>query len=831
MAYPRHDQPIRWRSRPLLAAAGTVVLGILAARALGAGAYWAGAIVALGAAFVGLGVVLWPRRRLVTLRPLVLTALAAVACMGAGAHRYAVWSHQLEAPLGRLAAEVEGYEYPFDVDVRGRVVGHPTATDRRLRFVLAVDSAGIGTMAPARGRTEVTIWHPREAGSDPPVWPDLRSGHYVHLAGDLRALPRRRNPADFDYGAYLQRRGIHAVVSASGAQELTVIDYRPTGAERVVGHVRQHIRGALAAHVPDADARAVMQALLLADRSGIDPAIRRSFSRTGLAHLLAVSGLHVFLVGMVIYGLLKPSLHRLGWPWQRVEIVRAITTLCLIGGYVAVVGGPASAVRALVMAAAFIAGRAFERPSNALNSLGAAALVLLLARPSFLLDVGFQLSFAAVGALILLMPPFEARLPAVAREVALLRYIVRLVLSSIAATLGTMPVLLAHFGIFPPAGVLLNVVAIPSTALALGGGLLCVLFSGWLSPLAAAAGGSAAFFARVVLETGLRGERWLGWAAVDHHVQDLAVLAALALVVLLLAFWDRPRARWRLASASTVCLALAVWLPVLRGDHRPRLEVVFFDVGQGDAALVILPNRRTLLIDAGPRDPFGDAGARTIIPHLDRFRIRRLDAVLITHLHADHLGGLPTLISEIPIDAIYDNGETFDSQLYRESVYLAAHHGIPIHPLRAGDALDLDPSVRLHVLHPGPEPDAHPNDGSLVLRLTFGTVSFLFTGDVEIEAERTLTTRYGALLCASVVKVPHHGSRTSSTEPFVRATTGCGITEHALVSVARRNRYFLPNEDALTRWRAIGLALHLTSDEGALWLRSDGRRVWRWDWR
>jgi competence protein ComEC len=185
----------------------------------------------------------------------------------------------------------------------------------------------------------------------------------------------------------------------------------------------------------------------------------------------------------------------------------------------------------------------------------------------------------------------------------------------------------------------------------------------------------------------------------------------------------------------------------------------------------------------------------------------------------------------LPVGVVYDNGDAFDSSLYRATIDAALESGVPIRPLAAGDALHLDPQVSIRVLHPGPEADAHPNDASVVLLMTFGRTAFLFTGDVEVRAEASIARRFQGALCADIIKVPHHGSRTSSTQPFVDAITSCGNGQYAVVQVARRNRYGLPNDEALDAWRAQGLRVIPTYEAGAVWLRSDGVVVWKRAWR
>ena len=771
----------------------------------------------------------WQRRRIVSLGRLVATLGVGALCVAAGGARITAWR---ALPPGHVAPLVaHGAEHA--VSLAGTVADHPVVSERGVRFTLAADSvAPAAAWFPLRGDVQVALWQPRDEGVPRFRYPHVEAGDRVRITGTLRSLPPHRNPADFDYGAYLARRGIHATLTGSDSTALLVTGSAAGWTDRVANAAREHVRWALRAHVRADEPRAVLSALLLADRSGIDRETRETFAVTGLMHLLAISGLHVLLVGMALYGLLKPVLNRLGWPWRRVEVVRAGVTLVLLGLYVVATGAPASAVRALVMATLLIVGAATERAHNTLNALGVAALVLLLARPTALFDVGFQLSFAAVGGIVALMPVLERWVPEGWTSGQLRRWVTNMTLVSLAATLGTMPVLLFHFGRVPLAGLVLNLAAIPATAGTLGGGLLAAVCAGWAPPVADLAGAAAELGAAVLLWISRAGAEWLAWTNVGGIVRDAWLLAALGGVLLGLAFWRRPRPRWRLGIAGVVCAAVGVWQPVWNGTAGPSLDLVFFDVGQGDAALLALPNGRHVLVDAGLRNPYTDQGERTILPHLRFAGIDRLDAVVVTHPHADHIGGLPALLREIPITRVIHSGHNYSSELFAETLALMAAQGVGHHVVMAGDTLELDPSVHLQVLAPAatPHPDEDANHGSVVLRVAFGDTSVLLMGDAEAETEADLVTHYGDLLASDVVKVGHHGSRTSSTPPFVERVARDG-TSLAVVSVARRNVYGLPNAEALSAWESAGAAVLQTWAEGAVWLRSDGHAVERVAWR
>lgn len=820
----RPDAPLRWRSRPALLLAGCLAVGILAARLVPAVGFWGWVAVAAGGVLLVAAANGWRQRRLVSLGTLTATLALGVTVMGLGGARLAEWRTLPADHVAHLAGRTE-----LPVALSGTVADHPTETERGVRFTLAADSvAPAEAWLPVRGDVAVALWQPR-GDAERIDYPDLHAGDRVQVVGALRTLEPNRNPADFDYGAYLARRGIHATLSGSDSTALAVTGAAPGWTDRVANPVRAHIQWALRMHVRDAEARAVLSALLLADRSRIDRDTRDAFALTGLMHLLAISGLHVLLVGMALYKLLKPMLNRLNWPWRTVEITRAAVTLVLLGTYVVATGAPPSAVRALVMAALLIVGAATERAPNSLNALGVAACVLLLLRPTFLFDVGFQLSFAAVGAIVTLMPVFGGWTPPRWTAGPVQKWVVEMTLVSLAATLGTMPVLLFHFGQVPLAGLALNLIAIPATMLTLGGGLVAVVGAGWIPLLADLAGASAEFGAWVLLWISRTGAEWLAWTSVGGYVRSGWWLAAITAGLVVVALWPRPRHRWRTAVVAMTCVAVGVWQPVWTGTAEPSLDVLFFDVGQGDAALLSLPNGRHVLVDAGVRNPYTDAGERTILPHLRFAGIDRLDAVVVTHPHADHLGGLPALLGAIPVAQVVHNGHTYASDLYDETQTLMAAQGVRSRTVTAGDTLALDPAVHIQVLGPSatPHPDEEANHGSVVLRVSYGDTSVLLTGDAEAAAEADLVAHYGPLLASDVVKVAHHGSATSSTSDFVERT-GAAV---AVVSVAERNRYGLPDAPVLDRWADAGATVLQTWQEGAVWLRSDGRTVERVDWR
>lgn len=833
MPLPPPPPPLRPFNRPALVAALAVGLGIVLAEG-GAGFGWW--VFLLGTCALAAAGATWAmRRRLVAPRGLVWAGCAVVGAVALGGARMAAWQSLPPDHMAHLAAAAERAESAGDeapLALWGRVAAPPQAGVSGLRVRLAADSAArAGRTLPVRGLVEVTLARPHYGDASAPVYPALEAGDRVRVVGPLRPLPRLRNPADFDYGAYLGRQGIGATLRLYDADAVRFLGSDAGPLTRLVTAVRAHVRRAALRFVRGEDERAVLVALLIADRSEIDPETKAAFAETGLTHLLAVSGLHILLVGMVLYGLLKPLLGRFGLGWRRAEVTRAVVTLAVLGVYALVTGATPSVVRAVVMAAVLIGGTLLQRTTDALNGLGVGALGLMLWRPAVVGDVGFQLSFAAVAAIVALRPTLTAWLPDEWPRWRPLRWLVDSAAVSLAATLGTAPILLYHFGQFPLAGLVLNLVAIPVTNVALGAGIAMALCVPWAPFVADAFAAVAEAFTTAMLWISRGGADGLDWLLIERFVRDPALVAALTLGLVALALWMRRRARWGLTCLGVAAVAASAWGGVVRGDARARLDAVFLDVGQGDAALLSLPGGRHVLVDCGLRDSYTDQGARTVVPHLRRFGIRRLDAVVLTHPHADHVGGLASVLRAVEVGRVVHTGQPSPHPLLAEAFAVADSLGVPLQVAQAGDTLALGPAVRARVLYPESTPPAwlDPNEGSVVLRVEFGQTSFLLTGDAEAGAEAALVARYGRALAADVVKVPHHGSRTSST-PALVAAAGV-LADFAVVPVAERNRYGLPDEEPLARWAATHAAVLETGREGAVWLRSDGERVARVDWR
>lgn len=558
--------------------------------------------------------------------------------------------------------------------------------------------------------------------------------------------------------------------------------------------------------------------MLLGEKHRVPAETGEAFRRAGLAHALVVSGLHVGLVAVFCLGILRLC--------RVPEGAAALGTLAVLGLYALVTEFQAPVVRAGLMAAAALLGRLLGRPAETYNALGLAGLVLMAARPAEPFSLGFQLSFAATLAIVRLQGMLRALLPRPWRSGRKGEWVAAPLCVSLAAQIGTAPLIAYHFQQAPLAAPLANLAAVPLLGAAVGLGLgtglvgewwpgLALLFNGanWL--VLTALGGIAATTAA------------LPWATVEVSRPALPWLLAWGAAVLVLPqVVERPL--WRKGAVFAV-LALAnagVWAHVF---EERRLEIVFFDVGQGDAALVRCPNGRVLVIDAGERSPRYDYGQRVLLPYLRREGIGRVDAVIASHAHNDHIGGLLALIEAVEVGYYLDSGQAPPSSTAKRLLAAVKRRGVRYRRVKAGDRLQGLGQVEALVLHPDERfvdaEGASPwglNNGSAVLRLQYGQVGVLFTGDIEQEAGAVLAG-WGQRLQSQVLKVAHHGSRTSSGADFIAAVR----PRLALVSVGAYNRFGHPAASVVERLQAAGAQVVRTDRRGALVLETDGRQM-RW---
>jgi competence protein ComEC len=548
---------------------------------------------------------------------------------------------------------------------------------------------------------------------------------------------------------------------------------------------------------------AVLEALLLGERSRLDADTIRSFQTSGLYHLLAISGAHVAILVAVLTWLLS-RLRRLGYStW--------IFLLLLLMFFVLLVEGRPSVVRAASMAALYLTGKTFWKDVSPLNTLALSAFGLLFLRALRLFDLGFQLTFAATLSILLFYPRIVRLLPRLPLRTQSVLSI------TLAAQLGVLPITVQAFNRVTFLPLLFNLIALPLVAGIMVYGYVFLALSALFSRLGGLVAGPLRIFLRGLLTLAESGDA-IPLAA--YRLPGPGPLVILA-YLLFLGGWLLPRhlkrTRIFVGVGFAISLSLLI-LPIPRPPHS-GVTVSFIDVGHGDAILVRLPGRDTLLIDAGgQRQGNFDIGERVVSPYLWRRGVREVNTLVMTHPHPDHCQGMQAVLRSFRVREFWTSGAFYPLRApsWLESMLPGDCRR---HFLFRGDIRERE-GVRIEVLHPGKgEPGRQPdaNHYSLALRLVYGETALMLTADIDAAAEREILS--GSLVLESgVLKSPHHGSRTSSSTDFLQA-----VSPGMVVISTGRGRQGLPASQVLERYRRQGAIVYRTDVHGAVEVHSDGR--------
>ncbi len=685
-----------------------------------------------------------------------------------------------------------------------------------------------------------------ESGASRHVRLTWRTAERVFFQGDrvsFRAKMRRPsgslNPGGFDYAAYIERQGIDATATVTGAEAVQFLESGRAHTWWAIWNQfdrwRSSIRLAAVQTLPQ-PLLGLYLGIIIGDRGYLDPDLRDQFMATGTVHLLSISGSHLGLVALLIFAVVRGVTLWMPANWllalsRRITPTRlaAVSTFLPVAGYACLAGAELATMRSLLMMTVGLSAIWLGQERRLFHALSAAAVGILLHDPQAVFDISFQLSFVSVFAIAgWLSWPTAAEGEELPDEPSFLRTCIRwgrdsVVMSGV-VTVVTLPLVAYYFNQLPWLGLLTNVVAVPVMGIVLvpiglAAGVWQILVGGTMLPLASLNQWFLEYFvAAIRLVSLLPGGEW--------HVAAPSIFAMLLFYGCVVLLWQRVgRPAFRLAAGAGVLLVLLwwAWSPrmFLDGDH---FRVTFLDVGQGDSTVVELPDGQVVLIDGGATYERFDMGRGVVAPFLWNRGIQAIDQVIGTHPQLDHVGGLAWVIRHFGVKRYWGSGETREELFYRRLQQSLADRGLHEQVAREGQEILLSGSCRMSVLNPPEDAQFNValqnrnvsghmlNNQSVVTRLTCGTHTMLFAADVERDGLSRMigSTSQGPI---EVLKVPHHGAVSSLNRDWVASLH----PRYAVFSAGRHNRYGHPAAAVLDAYRSEGSTVLRTDHDGGVW--------------
>jgi competence protein ComEC len=709
-------------------------------------------------------------------------------------------------------------------EISGVVVGEPEVKNHRIQLVLAVKTLSQNEESfLSTGNIRVTLIGEK---------PVPENGDILTLTSPIRSIRNFANPGGFDYERFMAFERIWGSAYAMADKVKIKKAEGKNRFARSIDAFRNRIR-ILTENSGSQSEVNILRALIIGDKTGISDDDRENFNRTGLGHILAISGLHVGIVASIFFLMFRKILSFIPFLLRRAWVGKsaAILTFFPVLFYGLISGMSPSTQRAVIMTTVFLTAFQVEREQNLLNTLAISALVILAAFPPAMFSVSFQLSFAAVGAILLgiAVLPESLKISRGSRVLKWRNRFLNFLWISLFATLGTLPLTLYYFNLTSTIALAANCFAIPII------GFLAVplgIVSAFISPVSesiAVLGFKACAF---ILEMSLEIIRYM--AGFDYAAVRTITPSILEIVCFYLLLWSicgyrkHPAAKWAIAAVAVVMVVDAGYWAHRRLLHKD-FRVTVLDVGQGTASLLEFPKGYTMLIDGGgfsDRTTF-DVGERIVAPYLWRNKIRTVDTLVLSHPDSDHLNGLIYIAENFHVKNIWTNQEPADTAAYKQLLDVMLKKDIN-HPLfRSLPRTMTINGVEVKILNP-PQ-DFNPestlakirgdNNNSLVVKAVFGDISILFPGDIAQAAEMEILSRNRGDLASVALVCPHHGSRYSSTPEYIRAVN----PKYVIITTGWRNRFGFPHPDVLKRYREQGCRILRTDLNGAVRMISDGK--------
>ena len=667
--------------------------------------------------------------------------------------------------------------------IEGKIISEVKQKDRNYKFILKLTK-----LKNAKIDGKITFSTFQEG---------LKYGDVISCAAQIRKIRTSSNPNNFDYKEYLTAKGIYA--SGSSRSFIKLIGYKPAFFKKVLITTKKFIRVRIEKRFYRYSN--FTKAIVLAEKQNLDN-WRESLTLSGLSHLLAVSGLHIAIISLVIFTLLKIFI------LNRYILRISVISILIFYGFIA--DWPPSVMRAITMIVLYLTAGIIQRKPNPNNILAATLIIVTAINPNQLFSAGFQMSFFAVFTLFNVN--IQLKFGGSGKIIKFIKGILTVIIYSFILNLSLAPITMYHFNSLNFNGAVSNVFGIPMLGIILPLALLIIFLPLKLSiPFQ-----YSYYFMMKLFEKAVDFTKTLPFHYDFVRLNGIRFIILLTLVVIILAFK-------KMLSTKKLIPAIAVLIIIFLFPYKQdsNLKITMFDCGLGDMAFVQTPDKHTVFIDTGPGYFGSKRFEKSALPYLHSNGISTIDRVIITHAHNDHYGGLGDILADTNVKSIMVTDEFIENKVWKKftSSVKAEQSNVTV----VTDTMSFNiGKVKFKILHPDKNySNRNINNRSIVVRLDYGEFSALFTGDLENEGEQYILGKYRNFLDTDFLKVGHHGSKTSSTEPFIESVS----PQIAFMSTPMKNKFGFPHYSTLMKYRFLKNMLFISGKDGALILDTDGKTL------
>lgn len=655
----------------------------------------------------------------------------------------------------------------------------------------------------------------------------LEYGDYIKLSAEYIKPEDSRNYKGFSYKNYLKQNMIYGSI-----QPTSKINIIEKGKVSLVSKLINGIRSNIICEVNSnltSDASSVFLGIMLGEKSQITDEINTYFREGNMAHILAVSGAHVSYVMLALSILL-------GRFNKRFYLMCAIAVLSF---FMILTNFTPSVIRACIMAIIALIAKLVHRKSDIYNNLGISALIILLYNPYTILNIGFQLTYLGTLGIILLnqnvlhnvgasiaRPCIDKRLYHMKNK--LKKFIVKSIFISLSVQILIAPIIIFNFNMLSYNFLISSIIATPIFAGIMIVGIFSLIIGSICFPILQILLDSLIFiskfisnlpFSKITIPT--PSVFWL----VSYYIVCIAILLSKSKLIFRIVK-SREKIINMLKKLVAILLMLCLIFSCVQKFNNRDLRIFFIDVGQGDSSLIITPKNKVILIDGGgSQNESYDVGKSVLVPYLLDRGITKIDYMMVSHFDNDHVGGLMYVLENLKVKNILISKQSKDSKEYKEFIQIAKKRKIKVITIKQGDAIKIENDISFYILYPTAKLEFDDlNNNSIVAKMTYKNFSILFTGDIEKEAESKILKKYNTdILQSTVIKIAHHGSKTSTTEGFIDLVN----PKIALIGAGKDNNFGHPNKEVLDRIENLGSKIYRTDMHGEISLKVNREgRIW-----